>query len=74
MKSLESVDSVIRSLVNEMRVHGAIVVWGAGASFEAGLPLYAQFSSMVWQVVDEFPSIKAELGYDVNYSAKKNNW
>ncbi|MEK4261904.1 nSTAND3 domain-containing NTPase [Paenibacillus sp. FSL L8-0499] len=71
MGNIERINNDIWNLVNEMRVHGAIVIWGAGASFEAGLPLYAQFSSMVWQVVDEFPIIKTDLGYDINYSAKK---
>jgi hypothetical protein len=67
---LGRLENTINSLANEMRVHGAIVIWGAGASFEAGLPLYAQLTSIVWQVVDEYPSIKSDLGYDANYSAK----
>lgn len=65
-----NLEDTITSLANEMKVHGAIVIWGAGASFEAGLPLYAQLTSMVWQVVDEYPSIKSDLGYDGNFSAK----
>ncbi|WP_252233889.1 hypothetical protein [Clostridium sp. ZS1] len=59
-----------RILIDEMRVHGAIVVLGAGASFEAGLPLYSQFPSMVWQTVDEFPEIKKKLNYSIDIPAK----
>lgn len=60
-----------RILIDEMRVHGAIVVLGAGASFEAGLPLYSQFPSMVWQTVDEFTAIKEKLNYSIDIPAKK---
>lgn len=60
-----------RILIDEMRVHGAIVVLGAGASFEAGLPLYSQFPSMVWQTVDEFSAIKEKLNYSIDMPAKK---
>ncbi|AJG96775.1 hypothetical protein LF65_00084 [Clostridium beijerinckii] len=63
-------DEKARILIDEMRVHGAIVVLGAGASFEAGLPLYSQFPSMVWQTVDEFPVIKEKLKYSINMPAK----
>lgn len=64
-------DEKARILIDEMRVHGVIVVLGAGASFEAGLPLYSQFPSMVWQTVDEFPLIKEKLNYSIDMPAKK---
>lgn len=61
---------LIKNLADEIRVHGAIVVLGAGASFESGLPLYGQFAPILWQVVDEFPQIKNDLGYNTDIPAK----
>lgn len=62
---------VIDNMINDIRVHGAILVMGAGASFESGLPLYAQFAPVVWQVVDECDNIKESLKYDLTTPAKK---
>lgn len=53
-----NIESLLSNLTNEIRVHGAIAILGAGISFEAGLPLYNQLASIIWQVVDEFPDIK----------------
>lgn len=61
----------ISDLINDIRVHGAILIMGAGASVESGLPLYAQFAPIVWQVVDEFSDIKETLKCDVVIPAKK---
>lgn len=58
------------NLINDIRVHGAILIIGAGASFESGLPLYTQFSPIVWQVVDEFIEIKESIKCDVKINAK----
>lgn len=63
--------AVIGNLVNDIRVHGAILIMGAGASCESGLPLYAQLAPIVWQVVDEFVDIKASLKCTETVSAKK---
>lgn len=58
------------NLINDIRVHGAILIMGAGASFESGLPLYAQFAPIVWQVVDEFADIKESIKCKVTIPAK----
>ena len=55
---------VVNNLINDIRVHGAILIMGAGASFEAGMPLYKQFPPIIWQVVDEFADIKTILGHE----------
>lgn len=60
----------MNNLINDIRVHGAILIIGAGASFESGLPLYAQFAPIVWQVVDEFADIKESLKCNVTIPAK----
>jgi hypothetical protein len=57
-------------MTNEIRVHGAIAILGAGISFEVGLPLYDQFASLIWQVVDEFPNIKDMYKCDRTLPAK----
>lgn len=62
---------IMNGMINNIRVHGAILVMGAGASFESGLPLYAQLAPVVWQVVDGFDSIKKSLKYDLTTPAKK---
>lgn len=67
---MSSVELSISKLTDEIRVHGTIVIIGAGASFEAGLPLYSQFSSIIWQVIDEFPILKNELGSNQDIPAK----
>lgn len=61
----------VRQLYNDMNVHSSILVIGAGASFEMGLPLYAQFPEMIWKVLDEFPNIKVQMGYKEEILAKK---
>lgn len=61
----------MRDLINDIRVHGAVLIMGAGASFESGLPLYAQFAPIVWQVIDEFSDMKESLKCDVAIPAKK---
>ena len=62
--------TIVNNLINDIRVHSGILVLGAGASFEAGLPLYAQFPPIVWQVIDEFPYIKTALGHNEIIPAK----
>src|SRR5699024_7383515 len=50
-------DKIFSSLVNEIRVNNAVVVIGAGISFEPGMPLYSQLAPTVWEVVSSFPDI-----------------
>lgn len=66
-----SIQPTLSNLINDIRVHKAILVIGAGASFEAGLPLYAQLAPIIWQVLDEFDEIKMQLCGDSKISAKQ---
>lgn len=47
----------LTSIINEIRVNNAVVVIGAGVSFEPGMPLGNQLAPIVWEVVSSFPSI-----------------
>ncbi|MBJ7966977.1 nSTAND3 domain-containing NTPase [Bacillus cereus] len=50
-------EQIFKSLVNEIRVNNAVVVIGAGVSFEPGMPLCSQLAPLIWEVVDCFPDI-----------------
>ena len=63
-------NATVNTLINDIRVHGSVLILGAGASFEIGLPLYAQFPPIIWQIVDEFVEIKTILKYNTNMNAK----
>ena len=63
-------DEIINSLINDVRVHRAILILGAGASYESGMPLYAQFPPIIWKIVDEFPDIKEFMGWSKTNDAK----
>lgn len=60
----------INNLCNDVRVHGSILIMGAGASFESGMPLYKQLAPIIWQIVDNFPSIKHSIGVNTDVPAK----
>lgn len=60
----------LEELADDMRVHGAILVIGAGGSYESGMPLYAQFPTFIWRVIDKFKELKREMGFDENIDAK----
>ena len=45
----------LNSLVDEIRVADAVVVVGAGFSFEAGMPLSGQLAPLVWHTLDSHP-------------------
>ena len=60
----------IFELADDMRVHGAIVILGAGSSFEVGMPLYAQFYPIIWQILDSYPDLKSKMGFDPLINAK----
>ncbi|WP_226683447.1 nSTAND3 domain-containing NTPase [Sutcliffiella horikoshii] len=62
--------SCLDELADDMRVHGAILVIGAGGSYESGMPLYAQFPAFIWRVIDKFKELKIEMGFDENIDAK----
>lgn len=65
-----NIESLLSNLTNEIRVHGAIAILGAGISFEVGLPLYNQLAPLIWQVVDEFSNIKDLYKCDRTLPAK----
>lgn len=58
-------------LADDMHVHGAILVIGAGGSYESGMPLYAQFPAFIWRVIDKYKELKLEMGFDENINAKE---
>lgn len=60
----------IDELSDDMRVHGAILIIGAGGSYESGMPLYAQFPAFIWRVIDKYKELKIEMGFDENIDAK----
>lgn len=60
----------LNELAADMRVHGAILVIGAGGSYESGMPLYAQFPAFIWRVIDRYKELKVEMGFNENINAK----
>lgn len=67
---LTDIEKRINELADDMSVHGAILIMGAGSSFEAGMPLYAQFCPIIWQILDTYPDLKTKMGYDSAINAK----
>lgn len=61
----------VNGLSNDVRVYGSVVIIGAGASFEAGMPLYKQLAPIIWQIVDNLPSIKKDIGVNRDDPAKE---
>lgn len=61
---------LLNEMINNIRVHGAVVILGAGASYESGMPLYAQFPALIWRIVDENPQIKREMGIEDDQTTK----
>ena len=51
----------LQRAVDEMRVSDAIVVFGAGASFQAGMPLGGQLPPLVWHTLDAHPQSCGKL-------------
>ncbi|MGF3104082.1 hypothetical protein [Rossellomorea sp. DUT-2] len=48
---------LFQSLLNDIKVNNAVVIVGAGVSFEPGMPLYSQLAPIVWEVVSCYPDI-----------------
>lgn len=61
---------LLNEMINNIRVHGAVLILGAGASYESGMPLYAQFPALIWRVVDENPQIKRKMGIEDDQTTK----
>lgn len=56
-----TVERSLENAVREVRSSDAFVVIGAGASFQAGMPLAGQLAPMVWHVVDKSPELSKAL-------------
>ena len=54
--------------INELRVSDSIVVLGAGASFEAGMPLAGQLAPLVWHALDRHPDALRNVGENLHSS------
>ena len=67
---LTDVEERMNELVDNINVHGAILIIGAGSSFESGMPLYAQFYPIIWRILDAYPELKSSMDYDPLLSAK----
>ncbi|MBC1502063.1 hypothetical protein HB943_15785 [Listeria weihenstephanensis] len=64
------VENRLADLSNDLRVHGGILVIGAGGSYESGMPLYKQFVPLLWRVLDKYPEIKINMGYAMTDAGK----
>lgn len=47
----------LRAAVDEIRTSDAVAVIGAGASYQAGMPLAGQLSPLVWHALDAHPAV-----------------
>ncbi|MEO5958916.1 MAG: hypothetical protein ABIR80_07350, partial [Opitutaceae bacterium] len=61
--------SSIDIAADEIRTSDAVVVMGAGVSFDSGMPLAGQLSPLIWHALDANPtvlqSLCSELGVPV---------
>lgn len=61
---------LITEMCDNMRVHGSIIVMGAGASYSVGMPLCGQLAPIVWNVVEANLDLKKKLDIPLESSAK----
>jgi len=61
---------LITEMCDNMRVHGSIIVMGAGASYSVGMPLCGQLAPIVWNVVEANLDLKKELDIPLESSVK----
>ncbi|MCY4646078.1 MAG: hypothetical protein OXE73_04310 [Gammaproteobacteria bacterium] len=54
---MTSANDDLKRAVDQIRVSDAIVVLGAGASYQAGMPLAGQLSPLVWHALDRHPDV-----------------
>ena len=52
-----TVDAILKHAINEIRASDALVVIGAGASFQAGMPLAGQLGPLVWHTLENSPIV-----------------
>ena len=64
----------LKSAVDHIRVSGAVVLLGAGASYQAGMPLAGQLSPLVWHALDAHPDVLMRLASILNdpHTSAKN--
>ena len=51
--------------VDQIRVSDAVVLLGAGVSYEAGMPLAGQIPPLVWHALDAHPAVRQRLASDL---------
>lgn len=61
---------LITEMCDNMRVHGSIIIMGAGASYSVGMPLCGQLAPIVWNVVEANLDLKKELDIPLESSVK----
>ena len=61
-----SESDVLECTIDHIRVSGAVVLLGAGASYQAGMPLAGQLSPLVWHALDSHPDVLMRLASILN--------
>ena len=56
----------LKRAADQIRVSDAIVVLGAGASYQAGMPLAGQLSPLVWHALDRHPNVLEKVASILN--------
>lgn len=51
----------LKRAVDQIRVSDAVVLLGAGTSYEAGMPLAGQLPPLVWHALDAHPNVLRRL-------------
>ena len=51
----------LKRAIDQIRVSEAVVLLGAGASYQAGMPLAGQLSPLVWHALDTHPDVLGRL-------------
>ena len=62
--------SDISLVAQEIRASDAVVVMGAGVSFEAGMPLAGQLAPLVWHALDSNPDMLKQLCAELGVQAE----
>jgi hypothetical protein len=61
--------TALGAALNEIRTFNAVAIIGAGASFQAGMPLAGQLAPLVWQTLDAHPEVKTATGQALGLGA-----
>ena len=61
-----SADDDLTRAVEQIRVSDAVVVLGAGMSYQAGMPLAGQLSPLVWHALDRHPDVLERVASILN--------